>query len=283
MERRKQIFQTKISKKIRLQRHRFNRGDIFIEKDVVNLFENFKGKIIWSADGISLEEIIKIIKFGDFPKKDIAIKLDRLFLTRYGLYAIGEIQKLGVPVFADAKIVEIPSKTNEIAKLHLDFSPWMLNVMADVCSDGIIPACGLEKADELAQFAQLCKNAGTKSCAVTILTSKTEEMVQKEYGKSSQDAVEMLARLAIECGITDIVCSPLEAKIVRAIDNLIDINTPGVRLPESSADDQSRIMTPNKALENGATRLVIGRDLSRDNKFTDNYFKIMANIEGRVS
>jgi len=90
-----------------------------------------------------------------------------------------------------------------------------------------------------------------------------------------------MSKLAIECGVRDIVCSPMEAKSVRMLDELTGINTPGVRLPESSSDDQSRIMTPAKALENGATRLVIGRDLSRDGKFAENYLKIMANIEGR--
>lgn len=244
------------------------------------LFEGFNGKIIWSADGISLKEIIEIIEKGDFPR-DVAIKLDRLFLTKYGLQAIDEVQKLGVPVFADAKIAEIPTKTNEIAKLHLEFAPWMLNVMADVCSNGITEVCGDEKLDELAQFAQLCEDVGTKSCAVTVLTSKTNKLAEKEFGKSALDAVVFLSKLAIECGVRDIVCSPMEAKSVRMLDGLTGINTPGVRLPESSSDDQSRIMTPAKALENGATRLVIGRDLSRDGKFAENYLKIMANIEGR--
>lgn len=245
------------------------------------MFEKFKGQIIWSADGMTLEYILQMIDSGKFPK-DVAIKLDRLFLTIYGLQSIAEVQERGVPVFADAKIVEIPSKSLELTKLHLQYQPWMLNAMADICNTGVTPASN-SNSDVLNDFARICKDAGTLSCAVTVLTSKTDELVKKEFGKSALDAVLFLSKLAIDCGVTDIVCSPIEAKSVRALNGLTGINTPGVRLPESSSDDQARIMTPAKALENGATRLVIGRDLSRDGKFAENYLKIMANIEGRAS
>jgi orotidine-5'-phosphate decarboxylase len=240
------------------------------------LFEKFNGKIIWSADGISLEELIRTIE-GDFPKGFVAIKLDRLFLTKYGLSAISEIQKRGVPVFADAKIIEIPSKVDEITKLHLEHQPWMLNVMAGACNTGLWR--GDPNADELYQFAGLCRGAGTKPCAVTVLTSKTENLVRQEFNKSVFDAVVFYVELAVGCSITDIVCSPNEAKYVRSI-RAIDINTPGIRLPGSDPKDQARIDTPNNALKSGATRLIIGRDLSRGGKFTENFAKIMANIEG---
>ena len=251
---------------------------------MVWLFENFKGRIIWSADGVTLEYILQMIDSGNFPQ-DVAIKLDRLFLTLYGLDSIARVQDRGVPVFADAKIVEIPSKSLELTKLHLRYQPWMLNAMADICNTGINQSSSSNlknfSPDALSDFAGLCKDAGTLSCAVTVLTSKTDELVMKEFGKPTLDAVLFLAQLAIDCGVTDIVCSPIEAKSVRALDILTGINTPGVRLPESSSDDQARIMTPSKSLKNGATRLVIGRDLSRDGKFAENYLKIMANIEGR--
>jgi orotidine-5'-phosphate decarboxylase len=39
--------------------------------------------------------------------------------------------------------------------------------------------------------------------------------------------------------------------------------TPGIRPANSSANDQSRIMTPRAALENGANYLVIGRPITQ--------------------
>ncbi|MCL2095200.1 orotidine 5'-phosphate decarboxylase [Candidatus Saccharibacteria bacterium] len=244
------------------------------------MFHKFKGKIIWSADGISFEELIAIIE-DDFPKDSVAIKLDRLFLTRYGLGTISEVQKRGIPVFADAKIVEIPSKVNEVAKLHLEHQPWMLNVMAGVCNNGLTPSRpnSNQKADELYHFSGLCREAGTKSCVVTVLTSKTPELAEDEFNKTALEAVMFYAQLAFDCGVTDIVCSPEEAIKVRTLGS-IDINTPGIRMPGGDAGDQARIMTPANAIKNGATRLVIGRPLSEGGDFHGNLAKIRANMGG---
>lgn len=251
-----------------------NKGDI-------TMFEDFSGKIIWSADGISLNQLLEIIE-GDFPRESVAIKLDRLFLTKYGLGVITEVQKRGVPVFADAKIIEIPTKTQEIAKLHLEHSPWMLNVMAGICNTGILPlGTTSPDVDELYHFANLCAEVGTKSCVVTVLTSKTYTLALDEFSRPAIAQVEYYTKLATSCGITDLVCSPIEARHARALSS-IDINTPGIRLSDSSKDDQARVNTPAQALANGANRLVIGRDLSRDGKFAENLAKIMANINGGV-
>lgn len=245
------------------------------------MFENFKGNIIWSADGISLPELLNTLRREDFPREHVAVKLDRLFLTTYGLNAISAVQQLGIPVFADAKIIEIPSKVQEIAKLHLEHRPWMLNAMAGICNNGVAPTRpGDSEADEIYQFANLCRDAGTKSCVVTVLTSKKPNFASHEFNSTVREAVEFYTELSINCGITDIVCSPLEASYVRALDPSIDINTPSVRLPDSSKDDQGRVATPAEALAYGATRLVIGRDLSRGGKFKENYAAIMANING---
>ena len=39
--------------------------------------------------------------------------------------------------------------------------------------------------------------------------------------------------------------------------------TPGIRLRIENKDDQNRIMTPHEALDNGASKLVIGRSISK--------------------
>lgn len=97
----------------------------------------FTGKIIWSADNLTDKELLEIVTGADFPREKVAVKLDRLFLTKYGLAMIRRVQEeAGVAVFADAKIVEIPSKTLEIVKVHLEYQPWMLNVMAGICNTG---------------------------------------------------------------------------------------------------------------------------------------------------
>lgn len=222
------------------------------------LFYGFAGKIIWSADGLRPSQIIDIIKCPNFPKEKVAIKLNPLFFTRYHPRHIEIFQERhGVPVFVDPKIIGIPTEAAEIAKCYLEYHPWMLSVMAGACSSGL--PCD----DFLHTFAGLCLDVGTLPCIVTVLTSKTVVMIREEYGLSLSDntskPVEFYADLAKECGLTDVVCSPLEIAAVKKYG--LSINTPGVRLSGDSHDDQARVDTPASAIKNGANRLVIGRSI----------------------
>lgn len=250
-------------------------------------FERWNGRLIWSADNMDWPQLYEILKRDDFPRDEVAVKLDRLFLTKYGLERIDRVQELGIPVFADAKIVEIPSKTMEIVKLHLEHRPWMLNVMAQVTNTGVSPQMYAEKItdgglDVLNDFARECKEVGTKPCVVTVLTSKTRELVEYEYDRTTEAVVFDYTKLALSCGVTDIVCSPMEAEDLRrdgGWTSELKLNTPGVRLKDSLTDDQRRVATPGEALAKGADRLVIGRDLSRNGDFQGNLQKILADIE----
>ena len=238
-------------------------------------------QIFWSAD-VSKERLLETLN-GDFPNENVGVKLDRLFLTKYGLATIGEVQALGIPVFADAKITEIPSKCLEIAKIHLEQHPYMLNIMSDSLSTLLNVAENENDLEALYRFAKLCKEYGVRSCAVSLFTSKPKEVVERQYGKPFDEVVAWFAGLVRDCDLTDLVCSPVEAPIYRKIvGEDVGIVTPGVRLPESDNRDQKRVTTPADAFANGATTLVIGSDLTKGNDFLGNYAKIMANINGGI-
>ena len=134
-------------------------------------------RIIWSAD-VDWPQLKEVVDCGALPK-GTRIKLDRLFFAKDGheKKIITYCQDAGYPVFVDAKIIEIPDKVVAIAEIYLKYKPWMLNVMAGVCSTGYIDVENPKKNDALKRFADACKEAGTKSCAVTVLTSKSEEGV----------------------------------------------------------------------------------------------------------
>ena len=245
------------------------------------------GAIIWSAD-VPKADIVRVVTANALPKGTI-IKLDRLFFERESKDFIDFCQEAGYPVFCDAKIVEIPDKVIMIAETYLTHRPFMLNVMAGICSTLNFSSSTNEKQrDALKRFADACAEAGTHSCAVTVLTSKTAETCVAEFDVpfpyfQVMKYVEMLD----EAGITDIVCSPQEAYSIQTqYPWRFTVNTPGVRLPNSSKDDQQRVMTPREAFANEADRLVIGRDLIRGegdivSRVQANYQKILDNIFGR--
>lgn len=228
--------------------------------------------VIWSAD--VPEETLDKALTQDLPLKQV--KLDRLGLTRMGLPKIAEVQALGYRVFADAKLIEVPTKIEELTKLHLEQHPWMLNIMAHACSTMEMDPTDKKHLDALKRFADLCHTAGTLPCVVTVLTSKTPETVAWEYnGRTPIEQVLAYLDLLLPAGFTDVVCSAQEAKAIRSESRFdgLDLDTPGIRLPGSDTRDQSRVMSPAEALAVLVNRLVIGQDLT-EGDLLENFSRI---------
>lgn len=249
----------------------------------MNLEDFTPDQIIWSAD-VPRSTIKSVIEVGALPKHTV-IKLDRLFFEDNEKDFIDFCRAHEYNVFADAKIIEIPTKTLEIAKTYLSHSPWMLNVMAGACSTGICDSADENELDALKRFADLCLSKGTKPCGVTVLTSKTEALCGREFGgRLPLEQVLVYVEMLIAAGFTDVVCSPKEAQQIRQeFGNNISINTPGVRLPDSAGDDQARTDTPRGAFEAGVDRIVIGRPITGDGNvegISERYEKIIENIQG---
>ncbi|MFQ3583109.1 orotidine-5'-phosphate decarboxylase [Chloracidobacterium validum] len=99
---------------------------------------------------------------------------------------------------------------------------------------------------------------------VTLLTS-ADQATLDEVGilGTPEQVVSRLTRLAVECGLGGIVCSPHEIPTVRSLvpDDFV-IVTPGIRPRSALPDDQRRVATPSDALAAGATYLVIGRPIT---------------------
>ena len=108
-------------------------------------------------------------------------------------------------------------------------------------------------------------NPSTKLIAVTQLTSTSEEMMKKELwiDHNINDTVVHYALNAQLAGLAGVVCSPLEAGLIRQSCNKNFISvTPGIRFQDSKEDDQKRITTPSKAKEIGSTYIVVGRPIT---------------------
>ena len=105
----------------------------------------------------------------------------------------------------------------------------------------------------------------TQLLAVTVLTSLDREALARLGNTTEPGEMALhLAQLSKECGADGVVCSAQEAALVRAACGE-DFHrlTPGIRPKGSLAQDQARILTPEQALRNGATWLVVGRPITQ--------------------
>ncbi|CAG9932545.1 orotidine-5'-phosphate decarboxylase [Candidatus Nitrotoga arctica] len=168
---------------------------------------------------------------------------------------IEQLMQRGFEVFLDLKFHDIPNTTAQACKAAAELGVWMVNVHA----------LGGRKMMEAAREAMSLYTQSPKLIAVTLLTSMAQEdLTDLGIEATPADMVLRLARLARDSGLDGVVCSAREAALLRQhCGRKFCLVTPGIRSADAVADDQSRIMTPRAALNQGADYLVIGRPITR--------------------
>jgi orotidine-5'-phosphate decarboxylase len=183
------------------------------------------------------------------------VKIGKELFTVTGPKIIEQCMKSGFEVFLDLKFHDIPNTTAQACKAAASLGVWMVNVHA----------LGGRKMMEAARDAVASSAHPPKLIAVTILTSMAQDdLAGIGIAGTPAEMVLRLATLARDSGLDGVVCSAQEAALLRQHCGLnFSLVTPGIRPADSAADDQSRIMTPNAALKNGSTYLVIGRPITK--------------------
>jgi orotidine-5'-phosphate decarboxylase len=176
-------------------------------------------------------------------------------LMSEGPTAVTQIAELGAPVFADAKLHDIPNTVRkaayELAKHRARWVTIHASGGADMVSAAVT---GLREGSSGREAGIL---------AVTVLTSLDEDDLAATGISRSVDAqVRELSLLALRNGAEGVVCSPNEALIVKDASDQLLVVTPGIRMSSRSRQDQKRVTTPSSALSNGADLLVIGRAIT---------------------
>lgn len=196
-------------------------------------------------------------------KDDVGMfKIGLQLYTSAGNDIVNFIKGKGCKVFLDLKLHDIPNTVAESARVLTKLGVDMLNVHAQ-------GGYAMMKAAKEATVEE-SKRLGIdppKLIAVTILTSLGEDEVKSiGYEKSPEEMVELLGRLTKEAGLDGVVCSPLEAGIIRDAcgDDFARV-TPGVRPSGGEIGDQKRVTTPKMALEGGSTYIVVGRPITKAN------------------
>ena len=178
------------------------------------------------------------------------LKLGLEFFCHNGRTGVLELAELGLPVFLDLKLHDIPNTVAKAVQALSPITPAVLTVHA---------AGGRAMLED----AKAAAPAGTKVVAVTVLTSLDgNDLSSIGVADDSQKQVERLAALAREAGLDGIVCSGNEVAAARKAWKDGFFVVPGIRPADSAAGDQKRVMTPRKAIDAGASILVIGRPVT---------------------
>jgi orotidine-5'-phosphate decarboxylase len=179
------------------------------------------------------------------------LKLGLEFFCAHGHHGVHEIARVGLPIFLDLKLHDIPNTVaGAMQAIHV-LEPAIVTVHA---SGG----------RAMMEDAKAAAGNGTKVVAVTLLTSLDErDLARTGVTGGAHDQVLRLAELAQTAGLDGIVCSGREVRSVR--DQWKDgfFVVPGLRMTEFGAGDQKRIVSPRQARDDGASVLVVGRPISR--------------------
>jgi orotidine-5'-phosphate decarboxylase len=179
------------------------------------------------------------------------VKLGLEFFCAHGAHGVHEIAHLGLPIFLDLKLHDIPNTVaGAMQSLHV-VEPAIITVHA---SGG----------RAMMEDAKAAAGENTKVVAVTMLTSLDERDLERTGVKgSAHDHVMRLAELAQDSGLDGIVCSGQEVKSVHKQWKDGYFVVPGLRPGGKATGDQKRVVTPRQARDDGASVLVIGRPISR--------------------
>jgi orotidine-5'-phosphate decarboxylase len=213
-------------------------------------------KIIIALDVSSRQQALQLVK----QTRDFAgmFKVGLQLYSAAGPSIVRELAENGCRIFLDLKFHDIPTT---VTKAVLEAAKLGASMMTVHASGGRVM---MESAADVLQ-----NEYGDRKpliVAVTVLTSlDTRALFELGLEYPADQQVERLARLAEDCGMGGVVCSPREILLLRKIvQPQFKIVTPGIRLPDQSSNDQQRTATPEEAIAAGADYIVVGRAVTND-------------------
>lgn len=210
--------------------------------------------VIIACDFSSAAETYAFLdKFQD-EKPFVKIGMELFYAE--GPAIVREIKRRGHRIFLDLKLHDIPNTVKKSMSV-------LSRLDVDMCN---LHAAGTIEMMKAA-LEGLTRPDGTRPLliAVTQLTSTSEERMRNDLliDHNINDVVVHYAKNAKIAGLDGVVCSPLEAGIVKeACGAEFMTVTPGIRFADGEVGDQVRITTPEKAREIGTDYIVVGRPIT---------------------
>ncbi len=216
--------------------------------------QNLKRGVIVALDFPTAAEVYAFL--DRFPAEKPFVKVGMELFYSEGPEIVRQIKARGHRIFLDLKLHDIPNTVQRAMHALSALDVDMVNLHAAGGSEMMKAAvAGLTRAD------------GTRPLliAVTQLTSTSEERLHSELliAASMEETVRAYAQNAMRAGLDGVVCSPLEARAVKAAcgEGFVTV-TPGIRFADAAQDDQARVTTPEAARLGGSDYIVVGRPIT---------------------
>ncbi|MBD5339095.1 orotidine-5'-phosphate decarboxylase [bacterium] len=212
--------------------------------------------VIIACDFGSADQALAFLdKFAGEERKPF-VKIGMELYYAAGNEIVRELKRRGHKIFLDLKLHDIPNTVRKAMKVLSALDVDMVNVHA-----------GGTKEMMAAALEGLTREDGSRPLliAVTQLTSTSQKAMNEQLRVEGDinDVIAHYARNAKEAGLDGVVCSPLEAGLVKeACGPEFMTVTPGIRFADSAADDQVRITDPKRAREIGSDFIVVGRPIT---------------------
>ena len=211
--------------------------------------------VIVACDFSSAEQVFAFL--DKFTGKKPFVKIGMELYYAEGPAIVKEIKARGHKIFLDLKLHDIPNTVKKAMSV-------LSRLDVDICN---LHAAGTTAMMQGA-LEGLTREDGSRPLliAVTQLTSTDAAALKNELliDVPMAETVLSYAKNAADCGLDGVVCSPLEAALVkeRCGENFMTV-TPGIRFADSDVGDQKRIMTPEKAGKSGCDYIVVGRPITK--------------------
>lgn len=192
----------------------------------------------------------------------VSFKVGMQLFYAEGMRIVQELQANGQTVFVDLKLHDIPNTVAGAVDSLVRQGVQFLNVHTQGGPDM------MRAAVEAAHKAALATGRPRPTLiGVTLLTSLSEQHLKNFLHVQDQSVhayVQHLGLQAKACGLDGVVCSAREAAEIRSVCGPeFLLVTPGIRPVDASVQDQSRIITPRQAIQNGSDYLVVGRPITQ--------------------
>lgn len=195
-----------------------------------------------------------------FPQDEqLFVKVGMELFYSEGTYFVEELIDQGHDIFLDLKCHDIP---NTVRQTMTSLSRLGISLTTVHAAGGV----------EMMKYALDGINKGNHSkktpqiIAITQLTSTSQEQLETEQlvERPLIESVVNYAKLTESAGLSGVVCSAQEAKIIKeATSKDFLAVTPGIRLEGQSVGDQKRVMTPIAAKKNQSSAIVVGRSITQ--------------------